>query len=418
MRKIMALVLTLLVVPMLFGTNKFDAKPIAPENSILAKGISHIVSVEELENEMFYGRDLDTLHFCTFPPYTGIGYTNGGTFEGAIRLTPDELAAYAGWNIIAIYFHLYQTYQMNQYVKVYDGWMDIWPGDMITAESYSGTAFVTAHLTDYVPISGTGDLWCSVQVTHLAGEYPLSVDYGPAVDGKGDWIGPGIWTELQNQPGNPLDYNWLIYAIVSTAFTKDAKTVSIDIPSTITVSDDTTFGPKATVKNLSTGTETFDVTCEIEPGAYTSTKSVSNLASGDEEQVTFDDHTFVGGTHTVTVYTQLSGDEWVDNDTLTKEIEVISGIAEWNPFTSNAFRFRATTISDGEAIIEFTLPVATSVDLYVYDAMGRLRKTLVSDRYSAGTHSLNVHLDLPSGVYFYCLTTEFGTINKKCLIVK
>ncbi|KPJ70531.1 hypothetical protein AMJ52_09830 [candidate division TA06 bacterium DG_78] len=99
----------------------------------------------------------------------------------------------------------------------------------------------------------------------------------------------------------------------------DVGTVTIDIPSTLP--EDTTLNPHATVKNFGINTETFNITCTIEPGSYTST-TVSNLAPSESIRVTFpDDFTFESGTYTVTVYTQLAGDNYPDNDTLGKVIE-------------------------------------------------------------------------------------------------
>ena len=67
----------------------------------------------------------------------------------------------------------------------------------------------------------------------------------------------------------------------------DVGTVSIDMayqygPGTII--------PQATVKNYGTATNTFNVQMTI-TGGYTSTKTVTNLAPGATQQVTFDNWT-------------------------------------------------------------------------------------------------------------------------------
>ncbi|KPJ70934.1 hypothetical protein AMJ52_09280, partial [candidate division TA06 bacterium DG_78] len=48
------------------------------------------------------------------------------------------------------------------------------------------------------------------------------------------------------------------------------------------------------------------------------------------------------------------------------------------------------------------------VDLLVYDAMGRLTESLISDELSAGIYRINTTFDLPAGVYFYQLKTTSG----------
>ena len=99
----------------------------------------------------------------------------------------------------------------------------------------------------------------------------------------------------------------------------DVGVASIEIPWCIPT--DTSFYPKSNVKNYGLNAETFDVTCEINPGAYISTETVSNLDPGSVVLVTFpDSFAFVSGLYTVTVYTQLTGDENPLNDTLIKEI--------------------------------------------------------------------------------------------------
>ncbi len=214
----------------------------------------------------------------------------------------------------------------------------------------------------------------------------------------------------------------LALVIPAALFAQNVGPVSIDIPDTLPA--DTTFNPQATVANFGTNTETFDVTCEIfpelAPGAYFSTMRVTDLAPGDSMQVTFlPDFTFLTGIYTARVYTKLIGDVNPANDTLEKVIVVQAiGVDEGSSDISELFMFRAPTISRGEVQIELAVSEATKVDILVYDALGRLRKTLVSKRFSAGTHRINTNFNLPAGVYFYNLKTESGrNIIKKFLII-
>ena len=208
------------------------------------------------------------------------------------------------------------------------------------------------------------------------------------------------------------------FTVISIGYL-DVGTISLDIADTLP--EGTTHWPMATVVNYGPETETFDVACEIEPGGYSSSETVTNLAPNDSIQVTFSpDFTFASGSYTVTVYTQLAGDENPANDTLEKVIETYDpGIAEGNSDIPDLFSFEAPTISRGKTEIEFALPVATTVDLMVYDAVGRLSKIIVSRGFSAGIHTLHINLDLPAGVYFYKLRTASSeNVIKKFLLIR
>jgi hypothetical protein len=107
--------------------------------------------------------------------------------------------------------------------------------------------------------------------------------------------------------------------LLETPRDHDVGVASIDIAWHIPT--DTTFYPVATVKNYGLNNETFDATCEIDPGSYASTVTVSNLAPGIAQQLSFpDSFTFGDGTYTTTVYTELAGDENPQNDTMVAQI--------------------------------------------------------------------------------------------------
>ena len=70
--------------------------------------------------------------------------------------------------------------------------------------------------------------------------------------------------------------------------------------------------------------------------------------------------------------------------------------------------------------IAFNLPVNSTVSLKIYDVMGREVSRLISNEFkSAGVYSVNFDgSNLPSGVYFYQLTSEKYTAVKKMLMIK
>jgi hypothetical protein len=148
----------------------------------------------------------------------------------------------------------------------------------------------------------------------------------------------------------------------------------------------------------------------INPGAYTSSYTVNDLASGDSIQVTFPDQfMFESGPYTATVYTQLEDDGNPDNDTLEKIIETYDpGIAEENSNVPELFAFYTPTITKKKSEVKLALPQATKVNLIIYDVLGRLTETVISERFSAGNHRIGINLNLPAGIYFYYLNTTSG----------
>jgi hypothetical protein len=96
---------------------------------------------------------------------------------------------------------------------------------------------------------------------------------------------------------------------------------------------------------------------------------------------------------------------------------LFTGVAENDNVTAETFDFSATTISRGAVNIHFALPAATTVELFIYDALGRARETVISEKFSAGSHNVNTHLTLPSGVYFYKMDTGLGTTATEKLVL-
>ncbi len=201
--------------------------------------------------------------------------------------------------------------------------------------------------------------------------------------------------------------------------TVNVAPVSIDIPSTLP--EDTTINPQATAKNFGTYTETFDIICEIDPGAYTSTETVTDLASCDSLQVTFSpDFTFVSGIYTVKIYTQLAGDDHPENDTLEKIIETYApGIAEEDLDMSVSFSFGLkSNPTKGKAIFNLSLPKNASITLEIYDASGRRIATPITGMRSSGNYTITWTPKTNAGVYFYALKSPWGNETGKILFVR
>jgi hypothetical protein len=72
-----------------------------------------------------------------------------------------------------------------------------------------------------------------------------------------------------------------------------------------------------------------------------------------------------------------------------------------------------------KTVISYELPVSRFVNLEVYDVLGREIRMLVSERQSAGTHSVTFNAGgLSSGVYFYRLTAGSYGDTKKLILAK
>ncbi len=71
----------------------------------------------------------------------------------------------------------------------------------------------------------------------------------------------------------------------------------------------------------------------------------------------------------------------------------------------------------GSTEIAFSLPKAEQVRLAVYDAQGRLVRTLVEGNRAAGTHQISVS-GLESGVYFYRLEAGRNSLTRRMVVAK
>jgi hypothetical protein len=200
--------------------------------------------------------------------------------------------------------------------------------------------------------------------------------------------------------------------------THDVGTVSIDVPSS--VPEDTALNPHATLTNVGINTETFNVTCTIDPGEYTSTTE-SNIAPGESIQVTFPDEViFTSGVYTVIVYTRLGSDENPSNDTLEKTIETYDpGIAEGSSNIPLSFAFTLkSNPAKGKALFNLALPEAATVTLTIYDISGRMVDNVLCGMRSAGYYEILWDSKTASGIYFYKLVSPWKNEVGKLVLVR
>ena len=123
--------------------------------------------------------------------------------------------------------------------------------------------------------------------------------------------------------GDHYNYDaWYIDDVaVTLPLANDVGTNSIDVATNLMPG---TIAPQATVKNFGSLSNTFSVQMTI-TGGYTSTRTVTALAPGATQVVTFDNWVAALGQYTVNVCTQLAGDGDPSNDCLTKDVGVYAG---------------------------------------------------------------------------------------------
>jgi hypothetical protein len=69
--------------------------------------------------------------------------------------------------------------------------------------------------------------------------------------------------------------------------------------------------------------------------------------------------------------------------------------------------------------IEFSIPKSAEVELVVYNQLGQTVATLVNERLSAGSYSADWNAEgLPSGIYFYRITTGDFSKTMKLMLMK
>ena len=151
------------------------------------------------------------------------GYDNNGIGTGAAadwmcaaRFTADELVTYYGSNLTSVNIHIRTTDFSYVAIKVWEGGSFGNPGTEVYSADITGSVLIedwTEYtLTTPVPLVVGNEYWIGYDMS-ATGDHPASVDAGPAVAGKGDWMFySGIWQEISI--AFALDYNWCIEGVV------------------------------------------------------------------------------------------------------------------------------------------------------------------------------------------------------------
>ncbi|MCK4312875.1 MAG: hypothetical protein KAW88_09090, partial [Candidatus Cloacimonetes bacterium] len=150
--------------------------------------------------------------------YDGIGVGTGSTASwiSAARFDATDLATYYGSNLTEVNIHIRSTDFSYVEARVYEGGSFGDPGTLIYAQDITSFVLIedwTNHvLTTPIPLVAGNEYWIGYYMD-ATGDHPASVDAGPAVPGKGDWMFySGAWVEISTEYG--IDKNWCIEGVV------------------------------------------------------------------------------------------------------------------------------------------------------------------------------------------------------------
>ena len=204
----------------------------------------------------------DTLHVDIDSFNNAVGLTAGGPFYAAARLSATKACTVA-----AVMFYKWDS-SYDDYLYVWDKGTDTAPGQLIESIPYSGAtsmAWQTVNLSVLVPMAGsdTDCIWVGPRINHGANTYPLGVDDGPAVAGRGGWINAdGRWVELRDVG---YDANWHIRAILGHGA---IPTISVGVAVVLAPTDTVVpapVSPKARIRNFGANpVSNIPVICEID----------------------------------------------------------------------------------------------------------------------------------------------------------
>ncbi len=143
---------------------------------------------------------------------------------------------------------------------------------------------------------------------------------------------------------------------VNEAIAADVKSESIDVAGIVSAA----FIPQATAYNNGTASQSFDFIMEINPGGYADTLYINNLAAATSQQASFANFTpTTQGIHSVTIYTDLSGDGDNSNDTLIGSFYYLDAnpvkAYAWNAYSPSS------VVSDGPVSLMTDAGALTSI---------------------------------------------------------
>lgn len=157
------------------------------------------------------------LHWDDVPDDNGVGLTDGGSFDVAIRFPSQDLQDYLGYKVTRVKFIPRTGFPVEYSITLWEGTN---PPTLIQGGDVNNiivNEWNEIYLIDLYEIQAGTELWVGVWVQNQpAGEFPAGVDAGPAVEGVGNMISfddGGTWDALSIL--NPdLNFNWSLRVYV------------------------------------------------------------------------------------------------------------------------------------------------------------------------------------------------------------
>ncbi len=151
--------------------------------------------------------------------YSGLGVGTGASEDWicAARFNADELAAYYDiFEITAVSVHIRSADFSYVAIKVWEGGSFGDPGTEVYSSDITNSILIedwTTHtLITPIPLVSGNEYWIGYDIS-VTGDSPSSIDNGPAISGKGDWMYyDGDWLELLSFGFN---YNWCIEGVIA-----------------------------------------------------------------------------------------------------------------------------------------------------------------------------------------------------------
>ena len=190
--------------------------------------------------------------------------------------------------------------------------------------------------------------------------------------------------------------------------------------------------PIGTVKNAGLNAESnIPVTCWIDSAGtrvYSATDTLPGpLAPGASVNDTFPT-TWTSGPsgarYTVTMFTSLSDDSSAANDTMRRNVTITGPAVQEPPEAVSTLYTASPSFVRGQAFITYNVAGCGYVSLGVYDAGGKLVKTLVSGQATPGERTAtwnrtdNGGRRVANGTYFYRLAVDGKSVSGKAIVLK
>ncbi|NQU85808.1 MAG: hypothetical protein HQ541_08615 [Mariniphaga sp.] len=174
------------------------------------------------------GGTSEWLHYDDGYNYTGVGYTEGGNFDVAIRFTTQDLQQYNGFSLTKIKFFPKLGSPVSYHVTIWEGYN---PPDLVYIELVPNPiieGWTEFSISEPYTINANMELWVGYWIFNQPpNEYPAGADDGPAITGYGDMISKDdgeTWDALSIL--NPaLDYNWNVQVYVTNVKGREIELV-------------------------------------------------------------------------------------------------------------------------------------------------------------------------------------------------